>query len=105
MLSWRLVHFLDLFCMGVDFFQANALAPNWGQTIFQSANEIAANAMFRDRLNEVQAQTDSEKQWWERRRASVTAEKELNGSSLSEQDSVLVEGGGPGSPSVQKSKK
>ena len=60
--------------------QANALAPNWGQAIFQSANEIAANTIFRKRLEEIQAQTDSEKEWWEKRRASIQTEfmKELD---------------------------
>lgn len=60
--------------------QANALAPNWGQTIFQSANEIAANTMFRNKIDEIQAQTVSEKEWWEKRRASIQTEfmKELD---------------------------
>ncbi|KAL3423549.1 preprotein translocase subunit Sec66 [Phlyctema vagabunda] len=59
--------------------EANALHPNWGQTIFQSANEIAANAANKKKLDEIQAQLDSEKQWWEKRRASIQAEfmKEL----------------------------
>ncbi|RQM06926.1 hypothetical protein DH86_00000078 [Scytalidium sp. 3C] len=63
--------------------EANALAPNWGQTIFQSANEIAANTIFRKRLDEIQSQTESEKEWWEKRRASIQAEfmKELDESS------------------------
>lgn len=51
--------------------EANALAPNWGQTIFQSANEIAANTVLRKRLDEIAAQTEAEKAWWEKRRASV----------------------------------
>ncbi|TPX14237.1 uncharacterized protein E0L32_000631 [Thyridium curvatum] len=60
--------------------EANALAPNWGQTIFQSANEIAANAMLRTRLDEIQAQADAEKEWWEKRRASISQDfmKELD---------------------------
>jgi translocation protein SEC66 len=60
--------------------QANALAPNWGQTIFQSANEIASNAVLRKRLDEIQAQADSEKEWWEKRRASIQKDflKELD---------------------------
>lgn len=51
--------------------QANALAPGWGQTIFQSANEIAANKALRDKLDEIEAQTGRDKEWWEKRRASI----------------------------------
>jgi translocation protein SEC66 len=60
--------------------QANALSPNWGQTIFQSANEIAANSLLRKRLDEIQAQTEAEKAWWEKRRESIQGEfmKELD---------------------------
>jgi translocation protein SEC66 len=86
--------------------QANALSPNWGQSIFQSANEIAANTAFRKRLEEVQAQTVAEKEWWEKRRASIQADfmKEIEGDSTakpaakkisSDDDAILVEGGGP----------
>ena len=66
--------------MNTDGQQANALAPNWGQTIFQSANEIAANTLLRTKIDEIQAQTVSEKEWWEKRRASVQTEfmKELD---------------------------
>ncbi|KAB8302262.1 hypothetical protein EYC80_005703 [Monilinia laxa] len=107
--------------------EANALAPNWGQTIFQSANEIAANTMFRKALDDVQAKTESEKQWWEKRRASIQSEfmKELDEeagakaskvtsptkstSVVSDEDAILVQGGGPtasepGSPNRKKSK-
>lgn len=60
--------------------QANALSPNWGQTIFQSANEIAANTQLRKRLDEIQAQTEAEKAWWDKRRESISGEfmKELD---------------------------
>jgi len=87
--------------------KANALAPNWGQTIFQSANEIALNTVLRDRLNEIQAQTQAEKEWWEKRRASIQTDlmKEIDtlaaapaGKSLgmpsktvSDEDTVIVE--------------
>lgn len=54
--------------------QANALAPNWGQTIFQSANEIAANTVLRKQLDEIQAQAESEKAWWDKRRAAIQGE-------------------------------
>ncbi|KAK1830072.1 putative translocation protein sec66 protein [Podospora conica] len=51
--------------------EANALAPNWGQIIFQSANEIAANTTLRERLLEIQDTIDGEKEWWEKRRGPV----------------------------------
>ncbi|PMD51780.1 uncharacterized protein K444DRAFT_647777 [Hyaloscypha bicolor E] len=65
--------------------EANALSNNWGQTIFQSANEIAANTVFRKRLDEIQAQTESEKEWWEKRRDSIKNEflKEIESEALS----------------------
>jgi len=93
--------------------QANGLHPNWGQSIFQSANEIAANNMFRSRLNEIQAQTETEKAWWEKRRASIQSDfmKEIDTSSTStpaktpsktssDDESVLVESGGPAASST-----
>ncbi|KAJ0387518.1 hypothetical protein COL922a_002142 [Colletotrichum nupharicola] len=60
--------------------EANALAPNWGQSIFQSANEIAANTIVRNRLEEVANTVDQEKEWWEKRRANIQTEfmKELD---------------------------
>lgn len=92
--------------------QANALAPNWGTYIFQSANEIHANQMTRKRVEELQAQTEAEKEWWEKKRLSVQAEfmKELETETASnsktgtagpatgkgsDDDTVMVESGGP----------
>lgn len=79
--------------------QANALAPNWGQSIFQSAHEIVSNTALRKRLDDIQAQNESEKQWWEKRRAQMQSEllKELDDSeklstkAASEEDAVLVD--------------
>ncbi|KAI0482775.1 Sec62/63 complex, subunit Sec66 [Xylariaceae sp. FL0804] len=51
--------------------EANALAPGWGQSIFQSANEIAANAALRARLEEIEARAPAERQWWEKRREAI----------------------------------
>ena len=51
--------------------QANAYTPNWGQTIFQSANEIATNALLRKRIENIQSQAPSEKEWWEKRREAI----------------------------------
>ncbi|KAI1841549.1 hypothetical protein JX266_012202, partial [Neoarthrinium moseri] len=81
---------------------ANALVPGWGNTIFQSANEMAANAMVRERLDEIQAQTETEKEWWEKRRETIRQdfEKELNDEGqpkvdakavISDDDGVLVD--------------
>jgi translocation protein SEC66 len=54
--------------------------------------------MFRTRLDEIQAQTDSEKDWWEKRRASIQSEfmKEIESpvktnKVVSDDDAVLVE--------------
>ncbi|KAI8683972.1 hypothetical protein NCS57_00062300 [Fusarium keratoplasticum] len=80
--------------------EANALAPNWGQSIFQSAHEMAANAAIRTQLDELLAQADSEKEWWEKRRSQIQSDfmKELDGSeqsssakTASEEDAVLVD--------------
>ncbi|KAH7035052.1 translocation protein-like protein [Microdochium trichocladiopsis] len=51
--------------------EANALYPGWGQIIFQSANEINARAMLTEKLDEIEAKVDSEKEWWEKRRATI----------------------------------
>lgn len=86
--------------------QANGLAPNWGQFIFQSANEIAVNTQFRKKLGEIQETAAGEKEWWEKRRATIETEliKELDeesadkasaGKSASEDDTVLVDAGSP----------
>jgi len=82
--------------------KANALAPNWGQTIFQSANEMAANTVFKKRLDEIQAKAPAEKEWWEKRRESIKAQfekeenitpaKSVSSKAGSEDDAVLVEG-------------
>jgi len=92
--------------------QANALAPNWGQTIFQSANEMAANAIFKKRVAEIQAKVPEDKEWWERRRASMQSEllreegieSPVTPVGNSEDDAILVEGGGPAAGSVRKKK-
>jgi translocation protein SEC66 len=75
-------------------------------TIFQSANEIAANTVLRKRLDDIQSQTTAEKEWWEKRRASIEAGfmKELDSApssnaktstsgikTVSDEDSVVVE--------------
>lgn len=92
-------------------FQANGLNPGWGQAIFQSANEIAANTELRERLEEIQAQADKEKEWWEKKRASVQDEflKELEGEKTqhTDEEPVLVDTTSEspvGTPSKKKNK-
>ena len=88
--------------------QANAFQPGWGQTIFQSANELAQNANLRKRITELQAQKDNEREWWESRKKSIEAdlladeaassevvEAKKAPSRTSDDDTVLVESGGP----------
>jgi translocation protein SEC66 len=53
------------------FTQASAYVPNWGQTIFQSAKEMASNAAFRSRLEDHQSKAAEEREWWSRKRASI----------------------------------
>ncbi|KAF1991762.1 translocation protein [Aulographum hederae CBS 113979] len=101
--------------------EANAFQPNWGNTIFQTASEMANNALIRRRMEEIQSQTEAEKEWWEKKRAQTSSDfmKELDeGSSTSglmspksvgtaasttskasDDDAVLVEGGGPAAQS------
>ncbi|CAO1597923.1 Translocation protein S66 [Xanthoria calcicola] len=92
--------------------EANALQSGWGQTIFQSANEMHHNAILREKLIAIQAQGKSDKEWWQQEKASIQSKfmKELDegekdptksASTLggdkvgSDEDTVLVESGGP----------
>ncbi|KAI5866868.1 Sec62/63 complex, subunit Sec66 [Durotheca rogersii] len=87
--------------------EANALAPGWGQIIFQSANEIAANTMLRGRLDEIEQRAATDKEWWEKRRAAIQKDfmRELDEESstkdstknTSDDDGVLVDSGTPAS--------
>ena len=88
--------------------QANAFAPNWGQTIFQSANEMNQNLILKNQVAEIQGKLEGEKSWWENRRASIQSdfmkELETDGKPAAStqrrtgsdsDDAVLVETGGP----------
>ncbi|KAL8874219.1 MAG: hypothetical protein Q9174_000411 [Haloplaca sp. 1 TL-2023] len=92
--------------------EANALQPDWGQTIFQSANEMHHNAILREKLNTIQAQGKADREWWDQQKASIQSNfmKELDEDTKenskphaasggdrvgSDEDSVIVEGGGP----------
>ncbi|KAK5271647.1 Translocation protein S66 [Exophiala xenobiotica] len=57
--------------------EANALAPQWGNHIFQSANEMVNNKMLRDKLDVVKASLPAEKERWDAQRE--TARRELEG--------------------------
>ena len=74
---------------------------------------MAGNIVLRRRLEEIQAQTDAEKEWWEKRRAAISDDfmKELDGTDKpkgagSEEDAVLVDAHTPaGTPAGQGKKK
>ncbi|KAL1982292.1 hypothetical protein VTN96DRAFT_1450 [Rasamsonia emersonii] len=107
--------------------EANAYVPNWGQTIFQSAREMDSNIVFRQRIEEYQSKVGEEREWWDRKKASIqegfmkeleneeSSKKTTTQSSTtagSDDDAVLVEAGGPAvtgtetsSPSGKKKKK
>jgi translocation protein SEC66 len=98
--------FTDEYKLTVSLSQANAFTPNWGQVIFQSANEINQNALLKTRISEMQAELDADKTWWENKRAGIQSQfmKELEGdeedakaavAGRSEDDAVIVEAGGP----------
>lgn len=98
-------------------FQANAFSPNWGQVIFQSANEINQNRLIKERMAELQATAEQEKAWWDSKKSGIQANfmKELDedeaaqaaaaeaalkksqAGSSDEDAPVIVEAGGPGS--------
>jgi len=84
--------------------EANALAPGWGQTIFQSANEIYANLQFKKKLEEVESHKESEKEWWEKRRASIQSDfmKELDGEESKATTATTTPGSKPGSRPVSR---
>ncbi|TQV95697.1 translocation protein (Sec66) [Cordyceps javanica] len=81
--------------------EANALAPTWGHSIFQSAHEIASNTRLRESLAEIEAQTESEKQWWEKRRGQIQSDfiRELD----QEQQAAAADCAGPQGAKVSKS--
>ncbi|EEH17478.1 hypothetical protein PABG_00041 [Paracoccidioides brasiliensis Pb03] len=104
--------------------EANAFVPNWGTTIFQSANEMVVNASFRANLGEIQSSVKEEREWWNKKKASIQEGfmKELeedsavkqtgsgpasghNKPSSSDEDAVLVESGGPAVGGGGKNKK
>lgn len=51
--------------------QANALASNWGTTIFQSAHEMVNNEITRHKVATRQAEGKADREWWDKERASI----------------------------------
>ncbi|KAF3034740.1 translocation protein S66 [Didymella keratinophila] len=83
--------------------EANAFAPNWGQTIFQSASEMAQNNHIRERLDEILAKAPQESQWWNSRRAEIQGSfmKELDEEKIrSREGSVAGTGSVVGTPAA-----
>lgn len=73
---------------------------------------MAQNALVRQRVAELQAQAKTDREWWDKKKASIQSDfmKELEGDAAkskpttatgdkvaSDEDAVLVEGGGPAS--------
>ncbi|KAF3398245.1 Translocation protein sec66 [Penicillium rolfsii] len=51
--------------------EANAYVPGWGQIIFQSANEMLNNDLYRARLAEHQEKVKEEREWWDKKKESI----------------------------------
>jgi translocation protein SEC66 len=77
---------------------------------------MAANMMFRQKLDDIQAQTEAEVEWWTKRRASIQDEfmKELDGAPGiaaktskpgSDEDAVMVEAEGTAATGSIRKKK
>lgn len=54
--------------------EANAFKPDWGATIFQTANEMLLNEKLRERAAEVSNGAAAERAWWDRKRERVQRE-------------------------------
>lgn len=108
-----------LHCGLINMYQANALQPNWGQSIFQSANEMHHNAILREKLASIQAKGKKDREWWDQKKATIQSNfmRELGEDEKenlkpptaspadrpgSDEDAVLVEGGGPAASGASK---
>ncbi|KAL1609114.1 Translocation protein S66 [Nothophoma quercina] len=83
--------------------EANAFAPNWGQTIFQSASEMAQNNHIRERLDEILAKGPTEAHQWNAKRAAIQGDfmKELDEEKIrSREGSVAGTGSVVGTPAA-----
>lgn len=75
---------------------------------------MAQNNQIRERLGEILSTAQTEKEWWEKRKAAIQSEfmKELDeekkgpmSEAGGDDDAVLVEGGGPADKSGKSKKK
>ncbi|PYI06246.1 pre protein translocase subunit Sec66 [Aspergillus sclerotiicarbonarius CBS 121057] len=79
--------------------EANAYVPGWGQTIFQSANEMLNNAIYRERMEKHQAKLEEEKQWWDKKKEGFMKELDPESASASTAEGKKVEASASGSES------
>lgn len=72
--------------------EANAYVANWGQVIFQSANEMLNNDLYRARVAEHQAKVAEEKEWWDKKKSSIQEGfmKELDGEGQGQGEGVTA---------------
>ncbi|EHY53939.1 Translocation protein S66 [Exophiala dermatitidis] len=80
--------------------EANALAPNWGLSIFQSANEMVQNKILRDKLDAVKATLPAEKEAWEAQRERSRRELLGEGEPTSKGPAAQQQQGSEQSPPV-----
>jgi translocation protein SEC66 len=78
--------------------EANALAPGWGQTIFQSASEMVQNRILRERLTGLREGIEEEQRDWEGTRER--ARRELMGEEAQVGERKKLEEGGVGAAVV-----
>lgn len=81
--------------------EANALAPNWGQSIFQSASEMVPNKMLREKIEVIKARLPAEKEAWDAQREK--SRRELEGEDVDvpqPSPSVVPEVSTPASKSI-----
>lgn len=78
--------------------EANALSPNWGQTIFQNANEMVQSEAIHTKMEELQAQGKTDREWWDQERASIQSKfmKELDDDNKATTTTTILPGGGGG---------
>ena len=79
---------------------------------------MAQNTQIRERLGEILSTSQSEKEWWDKRKATIQSDfmreldeeknpptSETSGVKGSDDDAVIVEGGGPADKSGKGKKK
>jgi len=80
--------------------EANAYVPNWGQVIFQSANEMLNNDLYRARVAEHQGKVAEEREWWDKKKSSIQEGfmKELDGEGQGESVTATATASRPVTP-------